>query len=73
MTNFDFLKKDEKFSSFADVAIRIGVVMLGTKYFGFWGVAFGDGATWMIGAIIFVPMLIIEYRKIYKQYGFKML
>lgn len=58
---------------FADVAIRIGVVMLGTKYFGFWGVAFGDGATWMIGAIIFVPMLIIEYRKIYKQYGFKML
>ena len=45
---------------FADVAIRIGVVMLGTKYFGFWGVAFGDGATWMIGAIILCLLLNTE-------------
>ena len=58
---------------FADVAIRIGVVVLGIKYFGFWGVAFGDGATWVIGAIIFVPMLLIEYGAIYKKYGFRMI
>lgn len=57
----------------ADVLIRISVVIIGTKYFGFWGIAFGDSATWMIGAVIFIFMLMIENRKINKKYGFKII
>ena len=58
---------------FADVAIRVGVVVVGTKYFGFWGVAFGDSATWIIGAVIFVFMLIYEFRAIKKKFGFSLI
>lgn len=57
----------------ADVAIRISVVIIGTKYFGFWGIAFGDSATWMIGAAVFFFMLIAENRRINKKYGFKII
>ncbi len=57
----------------ADVAIRISVVIIGTKYFGFWGIAFGDSATWTIGAIIFFFMLIIENNRINKKFGFRII
>lgn len=57
----------------ADVLIRISVVIIGTKYFGFWGIAFGDSATWTIGAVIFFFMLIVENIHINKKYGFKII
>ena len=57
----------------ADVAIRISVVIIGTKYFGFWGIAFGDSATWTIGAVIFFFMLSVENIRINKKYGFKII
>ena len=57
---------------FADVALRIVAVCLGTKYFGFWGIVFGDFLTWTLGAVIFIFMLAYEDRRICKKHGFSL-
>ena len=54
----------------ADFAIRAGVVILGTKYFGFTGIVLADILTWFLGTLVFAVLLIGEVKAIKKEYGF---
>ena len=57
----------------ADALLRVVIVYFGTKYFGFWGIVFGDNGTWILGEVVFAFMVAYENKKFKKEYGFTIL